>query len=102
VLRHADRAANGSLPQRALLAAAMSVEVASHMESRGVWGVAQRSLIRTCGVAHPGQWGIVDQHGILVLLSRHICHDSMKDWSCSIIVLCVCDCGRELNDILSF
>ena len=72
------------------------------MESQGVWGVAQHSLIRTCIVAHPGQWGIVDQHDTLVLLSQHLCHDSLKDWWCSTIALCVGGYGRELNDSPSF
>jgi hypothetical protein len=108
VLRHADRPASGSLPQRALLAAAVSDPSALTLRWPVLWkagvcgGVAQHSLIRTCSVARPGQWGILDQHDTLVLLSRHLYHDSLKDWWCSIIALCVDGYGREMNDSLRF
>ena len=108
MLSHADRPASGSLPQKALLAAAMSDPSVLTLRWPVLWkagvcgGVAQHSLIRTRSVARPGRWGIVVQHDTFVLLSRHLCHDSLKDWCCSIIALCVGGYGREVNDRSKF
>ena len=106
VLRH-DRPSNGSIPQRALFAAAVSDPSVLTLSWPVLWKAGVCGGWPSAHSLEYAVWHILDS-GVLWINTTPLCSCLdiyvMTAWWLvgSIIVLCVGDYGRELNDISSF